>query len=191
VGVVTAHVILKGAELMLCAERAKDAPDAVYGAECLTCREQSAWFEDDPKPVQVWALDHTERQGLTHNQFSVTALNHWRVDPRHAPVGAAPWPPLTRSPAAPETPPPRRSGAAHAKPRGRWLGRRLATVAGHAAGFLVLLVALVVGALLCAALPATGRGQVGAARDYSDFRVRALSVKSLHVRENRPLRGKV
>jgi hypothetical protein len=138
---VTAHVILRGAELMLCAERAEDAPDAAYCAECLTCRAQSAWFEDDPKPVQVWALDHTERQGMTHNQFSVTALNHWRVDPRHAPVGAAPWPPLNHSPtraapAAPETPPSRRSGA-HAKPRGRWLGRRLVSVAGRAAGLLV------------------------------------------------------
>jgi hypothetical protein len=104
---------------MLCAERAEDAPAAVYGAECLTCQAESAWFEDDPKSVQVWALDHTERQGLTHNQFRVIAHNYWRVDPRHAPVGAAPWPPV-----APDTPP-RRTGS-HAKPRGRWLGRRAA-----------------------------------------------------------------
>jgi hypothetical protein len=166
---VTTRVLLKGAELMLCAERAVDAPDAAYRAECLTCRAESALFEDDPRPVQMWALDHAEQRGLTHNQFSVTAQNYWRVDPRHAPVGAAPWPPLNRppavaAPAVPEAPPSRRSGA-HAKPRGRRLGLRrvalrpLAAVAGRAAGPLVLLVALVVGSLLCGVLTATGRGQ--------------------------------
>jgi hypothetical protein len=116
---VTAYVILRGAELTLCAERAEDAPAAVYGAECLTCQAESAWFEDDPRSVQVWALHHTEQQGLTHNQFSVTAHNYWRVDPQHAPVGAVPWPPVNASPAvvAPAAPdmPPRRTGA-HAKP---------------------------------------------------------------------------
>lgn len=166
----TARVVLKGAELMLCAERAEESPDAAYGAECLTCRAASAWFEDDPRPVQVWALDHAEREGLTHNQFSVTAVNYWRVDPRSAPVGAAPWPPPDRSPAAApavsEAPPSRRSGA-HAKPRGRWLARRgargslgpLAAVASRAAGLLVLMVGFVLGSLLCGVLTATGRGQ--------------------------------
>lgn len=182
----TARVILRGAELMLCAERAEESPDAAYGAECLTCQAESAWFEDDPRPVQVWALDHTERQGLTHNQFRVIAHNYWRVDPRSAPVGAAPWPPINSSPAVPEAPPPRRSGA-HAKPRGRRLGRRnarkwlrpLAAVASHAAGPLVLLCALVVGSLLLgvtetrpgrAIEPVSDGGAAGTPRALADSR---------------------
>jgi hypothetical protein len=156
---VTARVILRGAELMLCAERAVEAPDAAYGVECLTCRAESAWFEDDPRPAQVWALDHAEGQGLAHNQFRVIAHNYWRVDPRSSPVGAAPWPPRNGSPAVPEAPPPRRSGA-HAKPRRRWRPHRaLAAVASRAAGPLVLLCALVLGSLLCGVLTATGREQ--------------------------------
>jgi hypothetical protein len=156
---------------MLCAERAEESPDAAYCAECLTCQAESAWFEDDPRPVQVWALDHTEREGLAHNQFRVTAHNYWRVDPRHAPVGAAPWPPRSSLPAgvasaAPEGPPSRRSGA-HAKPRGwrrrgswvaRGLLRPLAAGVSRAAGPL-LLCALGFGSLLFGVLPATGCGQ--------------------------------
>ncbi|MGP4110028.1 DUF7848 domain-containing protein [Streptomyces sp. 4N509B] len=142
---------------MLCAERAEGAPAALCRAVCLTCGAESDLSWDDQKPVRVWALEHARARGLAHHQFRVTAHDYWRVDPLHAPVGAAPWPPPNRAPAvaapaAPEAPPPRRT-AAHAKRRGWWRGRRaalrtVAVVAGLAAGPLTLLTALVVGSPL-------------------------------------------
>ncbi|MGP4115267.1 DUF7848 domain-containing protein [Streptomyces sp. 4N509B] len=90
----TAFVLLRGAALKLCEERAVDAPDALYRLSCLTCSAVSDLVRDDARPVQVWALGHTQEHGLNHNQFRLTTHRYWRVDPAHAPVGATPWPPL-------------------------------------------------------------------------------------------------
>ncbi|MGP4109789.1 DUF7848 domain-containing protein [Streptomyces sp. 4N509B] len=89
----TAYVLLRGAALKLCEERAAEAPDALYRVSCLTCSAQSDLVRDDARPVQVWALGHAQEHGLNHNQFRLTTHRYWRVDPAHAPVGATPWPP--------------------------------------------------------------------------------------------------
>jgi ferric-dicitrate binding protein FerR (iron transport regulator) len=97
----TGHTILKGSEWVLSAERAPGAPEAIYGAECMTCEAASAWVDNDPKPIGVWAIEHT-RHDPEHRQFLVTTQRHWRVDPvRPAPVPR------------PRTTPPAR---AHARP---------------------------------------------------------------------------
>lgn len=163
----SAFVILRGTALKLCAERAQDAPDALYIVACLTCQAESGPVDDGPKSVQVWALDHTQQRGLTHNQFRVTAHSYWRVDPVHAPVGATPWPPVRGSLAAldaavPDTRQPRRAGA-HAKPRGRWHGRKTAPrpLADGARRLVapLLLSVLFLAPVLSGVLPATGRGR--------------------------------
>lgn len=64
-------------------------PEAIYGVECLTCGEESGLVDDDPKPVEVWALEHARHNGLSHGRFLVTTQKHWRFDPLHA-VAARP-----------------------------------------------------------------------------------------------------
>ncbi|MGP4109482.1 DUF7848 domain-containing protein [Streptomyces sp. 4N509B] len=173
----SAYVILRGAALKLCAERAAEAPAALYRAACLTCSAQSDLARDEPRPVQVWALGHTQEHGLHHNQFRLTTHRYWRVDPVHAPVGATPWPPPAgrRAPArdapVPEVPVARHRSGTHAKPR-RQRGQRtrcddrqgvrlrlrsLAAGAARAAGPLLLSV-LLLGPALFGPLTGGGRG---------------------------------
>jgi hypothetical protein len=155
---------------MLSAERAEGAPEAIYGAECLICEAQSGLADNDPKPVEVWALEHARHKGLSHGQFLVTTQKHWRVDslrgvPRAAPApsGDAGAPAPAVAVAAP--PQPRRSGT-HARPRGRWLARHtvlgslrtLAACARRAAGPLFLST-LLRGSVLVGILPRPWRGQ--------------------------------
>ncbi|WP_442811887.1 DUF7848 domain-containing protein [Streptomyces sp. NBC_01803] len=125
-GVAVTHTVIRGAEWTLTAERAEGAPAGRYAAECMTCGEASPWADNDPKPVGMWALDHTHRHGLTHSQFLSTAQRHWRVDPVRSGHGPS---------ARPGDRPPR----AHARPPARRL-RRLTTRAGRLAGALVLTV---------------------------------------------------
>jgi hypothetical protein len=47
------HTILKGSEWVLSAERGAGAPESMYGVECLTCRAESGWVDNDPKGVEV------------------------------------------------------------------------------------------------------------------------------------------
>jgi hypothetical protein len=143
------RVILKGSDLMLSAERAAGAPEAMYAAECMTCPAESAWVDNDPRPVEVWALEHARHSGLTHSQFLVTTQKHWRVDRVHtAASGAAPRPggEVVSSAGAP------------AGPRGRSL-RRLVARVGRLSGVLVL-AALLFGSVVFGVLPGAGRGQV-------------------------------
>jgi hypothetical protein len=109
----SAHVILKGAEWMLSSERAAQAPDALYVAQCLVCRAESGLVDNDPKQAGVWAIEHARRSGREHCQFRVTSEKHWRVDPVAAAVGNRPQPPV-RPPL----------------PRGRWRLRRAVGLAG-------------------------------------------------------------
>lgn len=140
------HVILKGRDVMLCAERAKGAPEASYGAQCLVCEAGSGRVDNNPKPVAVWALEHARHNGLAHGQFLVTTQKHWRVDPLPSAPGAVPPAGGDASAAvAPAVSPPRqprhRTGA-HARPRRRTvLGplRSLVAVAGRAVGLFGML----------------------------------------------------
>jgi hypothetical protein len=165
---VSGHVILKGAYLALSAERAEGAPEAMYGVECLMCEAKSGLVDNDPKPVEVWALEHARTNGLSHGQFLVTTQRHWRVDPLHSVTGAVPQPGGDMSavvaPAATDAQQQHRPGA-HARPRGQRLRRpsvfrplrRLVARAGRAVGALVLSGG-VLGSVLFAALLGAGRG---------------------------------
>jgi hypothetical protein len=70
------RTILKGSAWVLSAERAAGAPGAMYGVECLTCRAESGWVDNDPKPVEVWTIEHTRQHGPGHGQFLVTTQKH-------------------------------------------------------------------------------------------------------------------
>ncbi|WP_431044281.1 hypothetical protein ACQUSR_21840 [Streptomyces sp. P1-3] len=72
--------IIKGAEWVLSPESGEGAPQAIYGVECMTCAQSSGLVDDDPRPVEVWTINHT-RAEPTHRQFLVTTQKHWRVDP--------------------------------------------------------------------------------------------------------------
>jgi hypothetical protein len=91
----TGHVVLRGAELVLSAERARGAADAGCVARCLVCRAESGMVLDDAKAAAVWALRHAHEHGLDHGQFLVVTRNHWRVS-RRQPVPAAA-PPVARA----------------------------------------------------------------------------------------------
>ncbi|MGP4111559.1 DUF7848 domain-containing protein [Streptomyces sp. 4N509B] len=165
----SAHVVLRGATLMLCAERAQEAPAALYRAACLSCPAESDLARDDPRPVQVWALGHAEEFGLEHHQFRVTAHDYWRVDPIHAPVGAVPWPPVGGAAPPPGATVPGASpggSAARARPRRGWRLRRgmrrwrrpVVALAIRGAGFLLVSV-LVLWSALGEASPGSARGR--------------------------------
>ncbi|WP_431042101.1 hypothetical protein ACQUSR_09410 [Streptomyces sp. P1-3] len=100
------RTVIKGSEWMLSPETAEGAPQGIYGAQCITCGQESGLVDDDTRPVGVWAIAHT-RDSPTHRQFLVTTHRHWRVDP--TPTTPAPGPePTERRPQLPR---------AHAKPR--------------------------------------------------------------------------
>jgi hypothetical protein len=139
---VSAHIILRGAELALTAERAPGAAEALYVAECLLCRAESGLAAYDPKPVAVWSIEHTRHHDLNHCQFLVTTRQHWRVDPL---LASAP------EPARPPTP------RTHARPRPRTTVLRTAADAAAFAAPLVLL-ALLLGAVLLGTTLTTGTG---------------------------------
>jgi hypothetical protein len=152
---VTGHVILKGSDLMLSAERAEGAPEAIYGAECLMCEAESGLVDNDPKPVEVWALEHARRFGLSHGQFLVTTQKHWRVDrvrPVAGPGGGASS--SVVAPAMTAANRPRRPGA-HARPRGGWRGRRsvLRPLAAGVTRLAALLLLFVTGSVRVGTMP--------------------------------------
>ncbi|MDT0270678.1 hypothetical protein RM844_30840 [Streptomyces sp. DSM 44915] len=70
--------IVKGADWVLCEERGVGAPEAIYGVECLGCGAASPLFDNDPLPVAVWALQHTQ-QLPEHTRFLSRIERHWRV----------------------------------------------------------------------------------------------------------------
>ncbi|WKX72403.1 hypothetical protein [Streptomyces sp. XD-27] len=127
------HAIIKGAEWVLIPETGEGAPEAIYGAQCIPCGRER-WSDNDPRPVGVWAIDHT-RTDPTHCQYLMTTHKHWRVAPNPS-SQATPVPPTP--PRA--TPQPRRT--CHARPRPRLTGlKRITTKAARFVG-LACLVAL-------------------------------------------------
>jgi hypothetical protein len=140
----SAHVILKGAEWVLSAERAAQAPAALYVAQCLVCQAESAVVDNDPKPAGVWAIEHARRTGRDHCQFRVTTEKHWRVDPTPPAAGTT----VT-------TPPRPRS---HARPRARRLRRALAHTGPLALAALVVAVVFIGCGYLLGAATGTGTG---------------------------------
>lgn len=133
------HVIIRGAEWVLSAERARGAPDARYGVACMLCEAASEWADNDPKPVGMWALHHTQ-QHPAHRQFLATSQRHWRVD-RVASVPAPPPPPATERP-------PRHARARPTRRALRAAAHRCIASAGRFAGPLVVLSFITGGGLL-------------------------------------------
>lgn len=74
-------MILRGAELVLTADRDWEAPRATYVAQCLACGTESALVDYALNATAVWAMEHTRAWGLDHGQFLVTTRNHWFVRP--------------------------------------------------------------------------------------------------------------
>lgn len=151
------HTIRRTAAWVLSAERAPEAPHAMYGAACLTCPAESAWADNDPTQVELWAINHTDQRGLTHSQFTVTTQSHWTVNPRIGtpapalalPVQLDPGPERGTAGSAPGT-------GAHARPRGRCHPASLLRREGRfgaplAVASLVLASAVLLAALLNAA----------------------------------------
>jgi hypothetical protein len=114
------HTILKGAEWVLQAERAEGAPEAIYSVACLTCTAESGRFDNDPKPVSVWAINHTRQLGAAHCQFIVTTEKHWRVDRVRGGGGNG-----ERTMVLPRVHARPGARGGHARPRARWSLRRL------------------------------------------------------------------
>ncbi|MGP4113483.1 DUF7848 domain-containing protein [Streptomyces sp. 4N509B] len=78
------HPIRRTAAWFLGADRAPGAPANGYDVECVNCGATSPHTHDDPMPVELWAIDHAARHGVTHSQFAATTLNYWSV----VPIGA-------------------------------------------------------------------------------------------------------
>jgi hypothetical protein len=118
-------VILRGADWTVAGEPDPDTPVGRTGAVCATCRDASPW-ENDPKLVGMWAIDHTHQHGPVHTLFHVTTQRHWRAYPTPGSTTPGVSAPGTRTPRQPR---------AHARPRSRWLrraGLTAARMAGHA-----------------------------------------------------------
>ncbi|UED86568.1 hypothetical protein [Streptomyces profundus] len=64
---------------LLAPVRAEGAPKGIFGGECVTCGEQSPLVDDDPQPVAIWAIRHTQREP-SHGLFLFRAEKHWRVE---------------------------------------------------------------------------------------------------------------
>ncbi|WP_442811851.1 DUF7848 domain-containing protein [Streptomyces sp. NBC_01803] len=116
-------VILRGADWVVAGEPDEEAPVGRCGAICTTCHDASPW-ENDPKRIGMWALDHTRQHGPAHSLFLTTTQRHWRAYPASTtPATSAPY---SHAPRPPRT---------HARPRTRWprhAGITAARIAGRA-----------------------------------------------------------
>lgn len=72
--------VIKATEWTLGTETAEGAPRGVYSAVCITCGAEARPTDNEPSPVEVWALKHT---GLnpTHRQYKAMVETYWRVTP--------------------------------------------------------------------------------------------------------------
>ncbi|WP_406414844.1 hypothetical protein [Streptomyces sp. NBC_01614] len=72
--------VIKAAEWTLGAETGDGAPQAIYSAVCMACGVEAPASDNDPAPVEVWALKHT---GLNpgHRQYKAMVETYWRVAP--------------------------------------------------------------------------------------------------------------
>ncbi|WP_062205332.1 hypothetical protein [Streptomyces sp. NBRC 109706] len=64
---------------LLAPVREQGAPEGIFGGECVTCGELSPLVDDDPQPVAIWAIRHTQREP-SHGLFLFRAEKHWRVE---------------------------------------------------------------------------------------------------------------
>ncbi|WP_405804833.1 hypothetical protein [Streptomyces sp. NBC_01187] len=125
--------ILKGTEWSLSAETGLGAPEAIYGVRCMTCASESGLVDDDPRPVGVWAIDHT-RNHPSHRQHLLTTQKHWRVDPTPtrqmpAPEPGSELPPVSSPPAANGS---QGRRTRHARRRSALVGRTVAYLGRYA-----------------------------------------------------------
>jgi hypothetical protein len=74
------RALIKAAEWTLGPETGEGAPQAIYSAVCIACGAEAPARDNDPVPVEVWALKHT---GLnpTHRQFKSMVETSWQVTP--------------------------------------------------------------------------------------------------------------
>lgn len=74
------RLVIKAAEWTLTEETAEGAPRAIFRVECLTCGGESEMVDNQPLPVEMWAVKHT---GLnpSHRQFKLFTEWFWRVVP--------------------------------------------------------------------------------------------------------------
>ncbi len=72
--------VVMSAEWTLSAETAQGAPSGIFHATCLACGAQSEPVDNEPLPVELWALRHTGRHPR-HRQFTFVTESFWRVDP--------------------------------------------------------------------------------------------------------------
>lgn len=72
--------IIKAAEWTLGPETEEGAPEAIYSAVCMACGAEAKPTDNEPLPVEVWAIKHT---GLnpTHRQYKAMVETYWRVTP--------------------------------------------------------------------------------------------------------------
>ena len=82
-------VVLTGAAWVLRAVSGPGGRDAVYGAQCTTCRQTSGQGSDAARSVAAWAVEHT-RAHPDHRSYVSLTRTQWRVDPETAPPASAP-----------------------------------------------------------------------------------------------------
>ena len=76
--------IVRGADRVLIQERGPGVPEGIYAAECMSCEAKSPLFDDDPLPIAVWAIQHSQNQP-DHALFLARTERHWRVIARPDP----------------------------------------------------------------------------------------------------------
>ncbi|UCM89271.1 DUF7848 domain-containing protein [Streptomyces marincola] len=74
------RAVIKAAEWTLAEETAEGSPRAIFRVECVTCGAESEMVDNEPQPVEMWALQHTGRN-ITHRQFRLTTQWFWHVFP--------------------------------------------------------------------------------------------------------------
>ncbi|TDC75554.1 hypothetical protein [Streptomyces hainanensis] len=74
------RAIIRAAEWTLTEETGEGAPRAVFRVACVDCGAASEAVDNQPEPVEMWALRHT---GLntTHRRFRLATEWFWRVVP--------------------------------------------------------------------------------------------------------------
>ena len=83
--------IVRSADRVLVEERGPGVPAGIYGVECMRCEARSPLFDDDPLPVSVWAIQHSQDRP-DHTLFLARTERHWRVVPRPDPTPPPPAP---------------------------------------------------------------------------------------------------
>ncbi|WP_171114654.1 MULTISPECIES: hypothetical protein [unclassified Streptomyces] len=72
--------LIREAEWTLGPETGEEAPHAIYSAVCIACGAEAPAQDNDPEPVEIWALKHS---GLnpSHRQYKAMVETYWRVTP--------------------------------------------------------------------------------------------------------------